>query len=290
MSEQATLRTAKRKKNDEFYTLLKDIENELRHYKEHFRDKVVYCNCDDPRVSNFFYYFSHQFEHLGLKKLITTCYKSKTWDMFSQHDQEQAIRLEYTGDQDGNRKPDADEIRCVPLKGDGDFRSQECIEILKEADIIVTNPPFSLFRQYVAQLVEYDKKFLIIGNMNAITYKEIFPLIKDNRLWLGNKSIGTEMLFNVPEEYAKQLVKTKKEGSAYKIVDGIIKGRNAMAVWFTNLDIPKRHEDLKLYKRYSPEEYPKYDNYDAIEVCPVSEIPVNYGGGDGRSYKFSWKT
>src|SRR5574344_1091798 len=163
---------AKINKNDEFYTQLPDIENELKHYKHHFKDKVVYCNADDPRVSNFFHYFSHNFEALGLKKLITTCYKSQERDLFSSNDSERAIWLEYNGDRNGNRVPDPEEIGIHYLNGDGDFRSPECIELLKEADIVVTNPPFSLFREYVTQLVENDKKFIIVGHQNAITYKE----------------------------------------------------------------------------------------------------------------------
>jgi hypothetical protein len=163
------LNKAKRAKKDEFYTQLTDIERELKHYRKHFKDKVVYCNCDDPRVSNFFHYFSYNFEKLGLKKLITTCYKNQERDLFSQHDSEQAIYLEYTGDKNGNNIPDPEEIGIIPLKGDGDFRSQESIELLKQSDIVVTNPPFSLFREYVAQLIEYDKKFVIIGHQNAIT-------------------------------------------------------------------------------------------------------------------------
>ena len=286
MSGQATLNTAKRKKNDEFYTQLEDIERELRHYKEHFRGKVVYCNCDDPKVSNFFRYFVENFEHLGLKKLITTCYKNNTWDMFSQHDQEQAIRLEYEGDKDGNRQLDPEEIGRFPLQGDGDFRSQECIDLLKQADIVCTNPPFSLFREYMDQLIQYNKKFVIVGNPNSLTTKQIFPFVRDGKLWIGNKSMGTDMLFDIPEGYAQELVKTKKEGSAYKIIDGVIKGRT-QAIWFTNLEIEKRRIKLHLYKEYTSQKYQKYDNYNAIEVCPVSEIPVNWGGGHGRSYKFS---
>ncbi len=277
MSAHSNLSEAKRAKKDEFYTQLPDIERELRHYKEHFRDKVVYCNCDDPSISNFFHYFSHKFESLGLKRLIATCYKSQRADLFSQNDSERAIQLEYNGDVDGNRVPDANEINKFHLKGDGDFRSQECIELLKQADIVCTNPPFSLFKEYMAQLVEYGKEFLIIGNPNAITYKEIFPLIRDNKMWLGNKSMGTDMLFDVPEYYAKELVATKREGSGYKIIDGIVKGRS-QSIWFTNLDYPKRHEELILHKKYTPKEYPKYDNYDAIEVGWVNEIPVNWGG------------
>ncbi|MSV82490.1 MAG: modification methylase, partial [Actinobacteria bacterium] len=181
----SSLQEAKKAKRDEFYTQLPDIERELRHYKTHFEGKVVYCNCDDPRVSSFFHYFSYNFEKLGLKKLITTCYKSQDRDLFSQNDSESAVYLEYEGDRNLNNVPDVEEIGVKPLMGDGDFRSTECVELLKQADIVVTNPPFSLFREYVAQLMEHNKKFLIIGHQNAIKYKGIFPLIKDNRLWLG---------------------------------------------------------------------------------------------------------
>jgi len=176
---------ASKAKNDEFYTQLSDIERELKHYKKHFKDKVVYCNCDDPRVSNFFHFFSYNFEKFGLKKLIATCYKNQSMDLFSQNKSEQAIYLVYEGDKNGNMVPDPAEIGIRELKGDGDFRSKECIELLKQADIVVTNPPFSLFREYVAQLLEYDKKFLLIGNGNSITYKEIFKNIQDNKIWLG---------------------------------------------------------------------------------------------------------
>ena len=180
-AQNSNLRKASTAKKDEFYTQLSDIEKELRHYKHHFKGKVVYCNCDDPRVSNFFHYFSYNFEKLGLKKLIATCYKNQNMDLFSQNDSEQAIYLEYDGDKNKNSLPDPKEIGIKPLKGDGDFRSKECIELLKQSDIVVTNPPFSLFREYVTQLVEYKKKFVIIGNKNAITYKEIFKLIKENK-------------------------------------------------------------------------------------------------------------
>ena len=179
------LNAAKKAKKDEFYTQLSDIQEELRHYKEHFRGKTVLCNCDDPRVSNFFHYFAYQFEALGLKRLITTCYKNQTPDLFSQNDSERAIWLEYTGDKNGNRIPDPEEIGIRQFEGDGDFRSQECIELLKQADIVVTNPPFSLFREYVAQLVKYDKKFIIIANKNSLTNKDVFPLLMSNRLWTG---------------------------------------------------------------------------------------------------------
>ena len=216
---------------------------------------------------------------------MATCYKSQAADLFSQNDSEQAVYLIYEGDKNGNRVPDPSEIQVLPLKGDGDFRSEECIALLKQADIVVTNPPFSLFREYVAQLVEYDKKFLIIGNKNAITYKEIFPLIKDDKMWLGVTPMGTDMLFGVPDHYAETLVQTKKSGSSYRIIDGEVKAR-AQACWFTNLDHDKRHEELILYKRYTPEEYPHYDNYDAIEVSKVAEIPCDFYGAMGVPITF----
>ena len=272
------LHKAKANKKDEFYTQLADIENELRHYRDHFRDKVVYCNCDDPTISNFFYYFYHNFSFLGLKQLLTTCYKNQNPDIFSQHDKETAVCLKFDG---ASLLPDT-----LELQGDGDFRSAECIELLKQADIVVTNPPFSLFREYVAQLIEYEKKFLVIGHQNAITYKEIFPLIKDNLLWLGITPRGKDMLFDVPKDYAKELVATKKEGSAYRIVDGTVYGRLGSACWYTNLDYRQRHEELILYKRYTPEEYPKYDNYDAINVDKTAEIPEDYAGAMGVPITF----
>lgn len=275
-AQNVNLNQAKVSKKDEFYTQLSDIERELRHYRGHFRDKVVYCNCDDPRVSNFFHYFSYNFERLGLKKLITTCYKSQNMDLFSQNDSEQAIYLEYFGDRDGNMVPDPSEIGIKRLRGDGDFRSNECIKLLKQADIVVTNPPFSLFREYVAQLIEYEKKFVIIGHQNALTYREIFPLIKDNKLWLGYGFNGgaTHFINKHYEDYA----------AANDHKDGMI--RVSGVVWYTNLDIAKRHEDLILYKTYTPEEYPKYDNYDAIEVSKTNEIPYDYKGVMGVPVTF----
>ena len=278
MAGNKSLHAANRAKQDEFYTQLPDIEKELKHYRKHFRGKTVYCNCDDPTISNFFRYFHLNFAKLGLKRLITTCYKNRQTEMFSKHDMEAAAGLEYVGN--------GTEPTVFQLNEDGDFRSRECIELLEQADIVVTNPPFSLFREYIAQLVEYDKKFLVIGNMNAITYKEIFPLIRDAKLWLGRGPAGSDMLFNVPEDYARELVRNKKEGSAYRLVDGVIKGRLGNAVWFTNLDHRKRHEDLILYKKYSPDEYPKYDNYDAINVNKTEHIPVDYGGEMGVPITF----
>ena len=240
------LSNAKRAKNDEFYTQLSDIENELKHYKNHFAGKVVYCNCDDARESNFFRFFQKKFNDYGLKKLITTSYNENGHGSV----------LVYEGDTNGNGKLDDNEVKVSELKGNGDFRSEECIELLKESDIVVTNPPFSLFREYIATLVQYDKKFLVIGNKNAITYKEIFPLIKENKLWLG---------YYCPNEFRLP------NGDTTKKVNGLCR-------WFTNLDIKKRHEEIILYKKYNEEEFPKYDNYDAIEVSKVCEIPKDYDG------------
>lgn len=275
-SQNENLHKAKTAKKDEFYTQLSDIEKELRHYKEHFKGKVVLCNCDDPRVSNFFHYFSYNFEQLGLKKLITTCYKNQDMDLFSENTAEKAIYLEYTGDKNGNNVPDPQEIGIKPLNGDGDFRSKECIELLKQADIVVTNPPFSLFREYVTQLIEYDKKFVIVGHQNAITYKEIFKLIKENRIWLGyGFSGGAAHFINKHyEDYA----------TAGNHKEGMI--RVSGVVWFTNLDINKRHEDLILFKKFNPEEYPTYDNYDAINVDVTKDIPCDYVGDIGVPITF----
>ncbi|MBS1585271.1 MAG: adenine-specific methyltransferase EcoRI family protein [Bacteroidetes bacterium] len=261
------LSSAKKSKNDEYYTQLADIERELKYYKHHFKGKVVYCNCDDPRISNFFHYFSYNFKKLGLKKLITTCYKSINPELFSRHDSERAIYLEYDGDKNGNNVPDIEEIGIVNLKSDGDFRSKESIELLKQADIVVTNPPFSLFREYVAQLMEYDKKFLIIGNVNAISYKECFKFIKENKMWLGYNCIRH---FQQPD------------GSMFE---------TARTYWYTNLDIAKRHEDIILYKTYygNEDEYPEYDNYNAINVDKTSSIPIDYDGAMGVPITFMEK-
>lgn len=267
-NQKELLAAAKTAKRDEFYTQLPDIERELRHYKRSFKGKVVYCNADDPRVSNFFHYFSHNFERLCLKKLITTCYKNQDRDLFSRHDSEHAIYLAYDGDKNDNRVPDLDEIGVHPLNGDGDFRSQECIELLKQADIVVTNPPFSLFREYLCQLVEHEKKFLIVGNQNAITYKEIWPLIQSEKLWLGHGFTRNMAHFDTPYAPTSQWIEQAGEGIV----------RVAGVQWFTNLDLPKRHEDLILYRTYNPTDYPTYDNYDAIEVSKTVDIPADYDG------------
>ena len=252
----------------------------MRHYREHFRGKTVLCNCDDPRVSNFFTYFAYNFEFLGLKKLITTCYKNQNIDLFSQNKSEQAVYLVYEGDKNGDHIPNAEEIGVKPLKGDGDFRSKECIELLKEADIVVTNPPFSLFREYVAQLMEYDKKFLIIGNQNAVSTKEIFPLIMQNKMWMGASIHSGDRKFWVPDDYELNAAGCGIDETGRKFIR--VKGVR----WFTNLDYKERHEDLILYKTYSPEEYPQYDNFNAIEVNKTENIPADYEGMMGVPLTF----
>lgn len=271
----ANINSAKSAKKDEFYTQLSDISNELQHYTYHFRGKVVFCNCDDPRVSNFCRYFVLKFKELGLKKLITTCYKSNNPDFFSESKSEKAVCCIYEGSPEINHIDDFDKIAVKPLNGDGDFRSAECVEFLKDADIVVTNPPFSLFREYVAQLVEYKKKFLIVGHQNAITYKEIFPLIRDNKLWLGYGFKGGAAHFYSNYE-------DKASAGSHK--KGMI--RVSGVNWFTNLDHKKRYEDLILFRKYNPQDYPTYDNYDAIEVSKTADIPVDYDGVMGVPITF----
>jgi len=267
MSKNNNLHAAKTAKNDEFYTRFDDINFEINlaehGYRPFFKDKIVYCNCDDPEESNFWKFFKARFNGLKLKKLISTHY-----------DQEgkSSYKLEYDGER----------VVKTELEGNGDFRSPECVDLLKESDVVVTNPPFSLFRDFIGLLMKYNKKFVVIGNMNAITYKEVFPLIKENKIWLGCKPLGSEMFFNVPDEQKKWLVENKKEGSAYKIIDGVVYGRMAAACWFTNLDIPKRHEPMllgwKFEKGLEMGIYQKYDNYDAYNVDKVCQIPRDYDG------------
>ncbi len=267
------LNKASKEKKDEFYTQIIDIEKELKHYRDQFRGKVVFCNCDDPKESNFVKYFSRSFEHLRLKKLIATHYKDA--NLFTD---ESPYKLEYTGDKNGNRMPDPSEF-MTEMIGTGDFRSEECVELLKEADIVITNPPFSLFREYVAQLMEHNKKFLILGNQNAIIYKEIFKFVKENNMWLGYDNGGTKW-FQVPTDYD---IPTE---SRIKVENGIKFFSMGSIMWFTNLDTTKRHEELILYKKYTPEEYPKYDNYDAIEVSKFLDIPMDYAGVMGVPITF----
>ena len=266
MSANSNLHKAKTEKNDEFYTQLTDVAKELMHYKEHFKGKTVFCNCDDPTWSAFWKYFHLNFEQLGLKKLISTHY-----DRY-----EPTYKMEYTGGNDN----DIEIGVKTPLEGNGDFRNAECIELLKEADIVVTNPPFSLFREYVAQLMEYDKKFIMGGNNNAITYKEFFPLLKDNKVWLGYIANQT-CVFRLADEYNKWDEKITEQMN-----DGHKYGKCPAISVFTNLDIQKRHEKLILWKNYTPEEYPKYDNYDAINVDKVTDIPVDYDGVMGVPITF----
>jgi hypothetical protein len=265
-----TLNAAGKAKNDEFYTQISDIERECSHYKGHFKNKIIFCNCDDPDTSNFWRYFHINFSHLGLKKLVVTHFVYM--DMFHEGD---TYKMEYAGGNDGDYTIGTK----TTLKENGDFRSAECIALLKEADIIVTNPPFSLFREYVAQLMEYEKDFLIIGNQNALTYKETFNLIKENKIWLGIDNGGTKW-FQVPPHYD---IKTE---TRIKIENGIKYFSMGSIMWFTNLDHKKRHEKLILFRRYNPAEYPKYDNYNAINVGKYIDIPVDYNGAMGVPVTF----
>jgi len=271
-SSNKNLRKANTAKNDEFYTQLSDIEKELGNYEEHLKGKVIFCNCDDPEESNFWNYFALNFEHLGLKKLVSTHFEKE----------KPSYKLEIVKDINKDGKINKLDTIKTSLKQNGDFRSPECIEILKEADIVVTNPPFSLFREYVAQLVEYDKKFIIIGNVNAITYKEIFKLIKENKIWLGQSIHSGDREFRVPEYYPLNSAGNRidENGNKYIRVKGVR--------WFTNLDYRERHQDLIFYKTYygNESEYPKYDNYNAINVDITKDIPVDYKGSMGVPITF----
>ncbi len=281
MVKNKSLGNARLNREDEFYTQLTDIEKEVGHYKEHFKGKTVLCNCDDPRISNFFKYFALKFKELGLKRLISTCYKNQEVDLFSQNNCEKAVWLDYYGNPNDPTNTDFSTVEVKELKSDGDFRSPECIELLKQADIVVTNPPFSLFREYVPILMKHEKKFLILGNQNAITYKEIFKYIKENKIWLGYKA--GDMSFKVPDYYEPRKTRywEDENGQKWRSMGNIC--------WFTNLDIAKRHEDLVLYKKYSENEYPKYDNYNAIEVSKTANIPMDYDGAMGVPITFLYK-
>ena len=261
-----SLRAAKKVKNDEFYTRLEDINEEMNHYEDKFHGKVVFCNCDDPKWSNFWKYFHLNFSILGLKKLISTHY-DKT---------EPTYKMEYEGGDDNNIEVGVK----TPLEGNGDFRNKECLDLLDECDIVVTNPMFSLFREYISTLMEHNKKFIVWGNNNAITYKEFFPLLKEDKVWLGYTANKT-LVFRISDSYTKW-----DEKETQKMNDGNHYAKVPAISVFTNLDIEKRHGKLILWKHYTPEEYPKYDNYDAINVNKVSEIPIDYDGNMGVPITF----
>ena len=269
MAGNTSLNKAMIAKKDEFYTQLTDIEKELCHYESHFQDKIVFCNCDDPEYSNFWKYFQLNFYRLGLKKLIATHYETE----------KPSYKMEIVRQGKGEQLGIPDYVK-TSLRQNGDFRSEECIEILKEADIVVTNPPFSLFREYLEQLVKYGKNFLIIGNLNALTYKEVFPLIKENKLWYGCSIHSGDREFGIPKDYPLTAANYRVDeyGKKYIRVKGVR--------WFTNLDYKERHEDLFLYKNYTSEEYPKYDNYDAINVNKTQDIPCDYYGVMGVPITF----
>ena len=295
----SALNSAKRAKNDEFYTQRTDIDKELYHYREHFCGKIIFCNCDDPYESNFFKYFALNFNTLGLKKLIATCYTgspiaNKELSLFDDEPPENKTtrnphKIEITeviedAEQGFGLADVANLLRnkknvLTRLKGDGDFRSPECVELMKQSDVVVTNPPFSLFREFVAQLMEYKKEFVIIGHQNAIIYKGVFQLIRDNKLWIGYNNFDNSR-FIMPEHY-------DISNSKYAFEENGIKyGRVSGLRWFTNLETTKRHEELTLFRGYTPEKYPKYDNYDAIEVSKVVEIPMDYDGVMGVPITF----
>lgn len=297
MAQNGNLHKAKAEKNDEFYTQLSDIENELHHYKNHFNGKTIYCNCDDPYESNFVKYFLLNFNYLGLKRFIATCYaeskfkqsKTNLWFVQESVKEKKPYKIDisyvpediYTLEDVENKLLNKDNVKL--LKENGDFRSEESIELLRQSDIVVTNPPFSLFREFIHLLVSENKKFLVIGNMNAITYKEIFPLIRNNELWLGY-GFNLSMIFNSP--YKNELESNRKyvKSKGYNPDDRYIKVPEI--AWFTNLDTEKRHESLYLYKEYNEREYPKYDNYDAINVDKVVDIPKDYYGVMGVPITF----
>lgn len=304
MTSNRTVSKAKANKQDEFYTQLSDISNEVRHYRSQLRGKVVLCNCDDPYESNFFRYFALNFKNIGLKKLIATSYSKSPISgqqlplpdiegLKPEGKEPYAIEINEVPDHNGDGATDLSDVEYLlkhdansarPLKGDsewgaGDFRSAECLEYLKQADVVVTNPPFSLFREYVAQLAAYKKQFLIIGNQNAIDYRVVFDLIRQDKLWLGVDNGGTKW-FRVPDDYEIETESRKK------VENGVKYFSMGSIMWFTNMDNPKRHETIPLYKSYSPQEYPRYENYDAIEVSKVAEIPADYDGVMGVPITF----
>ena len=277
--DHSLLDNAKANKKDEFYTQLLDIERELQYYEKHFKNKTVYCNCDDARVSNFYKFFVENFKRLGLKKLICACYKRDSQDLFEAN--EHAFYYEYAGNE--KKYPTLKDVNY--FKGNGDFRSNESVELLKQSDIVVTNPPFSLFREYVSQLEKYKKKFLIISNINAITYKEVFALIKENKVWMGvNMGRGISG-FIVPKHYELYGLETKINGNGERIISP----NNFM--WLTNLDNAQRHEFIPLVKEYRGNEhaYPRFDNFDAINVNKTQDIPSDYNGIMGVPITFLHK-
>lgn len=320
MADNSSLGAAKNAKNDEFYTQYSDIEAEMNAYVEYdpnvFRGKTILLPCDDPEWSNFTKYFASNFERFGLKKLISTSYAKGAsnhqvtlFEMMSplydeEKHEEHGKLFTLTRDTDESGNIDVDDVEFSGyLEGDGDFRSAEVTALRDEADIIITNPPFSLFREFLAWIIEGKKLFVILGNMNAIPYKEVFPYLKNNEIWLGYKSLNLDMYFNVTDEHKEWLLANKKEGSAYKIIDGVVMGRLASACWFTNIDHGKRHEELQLdtmahnlkynkklrrifEKDYGKVEYPHYDNYDAIEVPLTECIPSDYDGVMGVPITF----
>ncbi len=300
MAGNSNLHMSRSGKTDEFYTQLSLIEKELKHYKDHFRNKVVFCNCDDPFESNFFKYFAMNFNSLGLKKLIATCYSGSPimhsqLSLFDEKDRKEKktpykIEITEVKDENNDGRIDLADVEYLLkndsnvltiLQEDGDFRSAECVELLKQADIIVTNPPFSLFREYVAQLMEYEKDFLIIGNLNAVKYKEILPLLMTDKIWIGYNS--GHYWFKVPDSYEEKKTdfKIDENGQKWRRMGNIC--------WYTNLDLKKRHEDMTLFRVYSPEVYPKYDNYDAIDVSRTADIPCDYYGVIGVPITFMTK-
>ncbi len=293
MAGNKDLSNAIKAKKDEFYTQLVDIEKEMKYYRDYFKGKTVFLNCDDPYESNFFKYFAMNFNRLGLKKLISTCYKGSPvaqtqlplfGDIETSKDEVRPYKIEITevSDENNDGKIDLSDVEYLlqsdknvlsVLDGDGDFRSEECVALLDEADVVITNPPFSLFREYISLLVEHEKDFIILGNQNAITYKETFPLIKENKVWLGASIHSGDREFRVPDTYPLNAsgCRVDENGVKYIRVKGIR--------WFTNIDYKQRHENLILCEKYDPEKYPKYDNYDAIEVGKVVDIPCDYEEG-----------
>lgn len=301
MAGNSNLKDSIKQRQDEFYTQLSLIESELKHYKGHLKDKIILCNCDDPFESNFFKYFAMNFNSLGLKKLIATCYATSPllYTQLSFDGEETVVgkevckkkpyKIEITEVTDENQdgRIDLSDVEYLLknrknvltlLQGDGDFRSPECVELLKQADIVVTNPPFSLFREYMAQLMEYKKSFIVIGNQNAVAYKDFFPLLAENKVWLGYMS--GHFWFAVPDTYEEKATdfKIDKDGQKWRRMGNIC--------FFTNLDIEKRHEDMTLFRTYAPDIYPTYDNYDAIEVSRTADIPCDYYGVMGVPITF----